>query len=224
MNSITCIIPFWNEENRLYNVLAEVIKVKSISQLICIDDGSSLDNSEYINKRYPNIELVRLNKNVGKSNAIKEGLKIATGNYILLLDADLRNLNYQEIEKCTNIVINTSNIDMLILRRINAPLLVKLTRGDILTTGERIIKKELLEKVLIYSKGWELESALNLFMHNNNKRVYWFPHSGVNTHLKWGFSNDIHYHKAKMKDIYHIGLLNLIKLFLFFGKDKFQLT
>jgi len=220
VNKVTCVIPFWNEGDRLYKVLDEVIKVKSLAQIICVDDASYKDKSNEIKKRYPNIQLIRLKNNVGKSEAIKEGMKFANGNYILLLDADLRNLKYQEIEKCVNAVINNIDIDMLILRRVKAPLFVKLTRGDILSTGERIIKKELLNEVLTHSKGWQLESALNIFMYKNNKKVYWLPHSGINTHFKWGFFTDIKYHKKKMNDIYHIGIFNFVKLFFLFGKTK----
>ena len=113
---------------------------------------------------------------------------------------------------------------MLILRRIKAPLFVKLTRGDILSTGERIIKKDLLLTVLNYTKGWELESKVNLFMFKNNKHVLWFPHSGINTHMKWGFLTDIKYHKKKMKDIFSIGLANQLKLLLFFGHKSINYT
>ena len=80
------------------------------------------------------MKFIRLNKNVGKSGAILEGLKQAKGNFILLLDADLRNLNHIEINNAIKAIGETSDVDMLILRRIKAPLLVKITRGDVLSS------------------------------------------------------------------------------------------
>ena len=56
----------------------------------------------------------------------------------------------------------------------------------------------------------------------NNKNVYWFPHSGINTHWKWGLSTDLKYHRKKIADIFSIGVINLLKLFLFFGKKEFS--
>ena len=58
-------------------------------------------------------------------------------------------------------------------------------------------------------------------MYTNKKDVFWFPHSGINTHWKWGFYKDLKYHQLKFKDIFSIGLTNLVKLFLFFGKRKY---
>lgn len=221
---VSCVIPFWNEGVRLYSVLNEVVKVKNLAEIICIDDASTDNTVKEINKHYPKIRFVRLNKNVGKSAAILNGLKYVTGQYVLLLDADLRNLNHSELEKAVEIIQHNPDIDMLILRRVKAPLFVKLTRGDILSTGERIVKKDLLLTVLNYTKGWELESKVNLFMFKNKKNVVWFPHSGINTHMKWGFKTDIKYHKKKMKDIFSIGLINQLKLLLFFGYKPFNIT
>jgi len=219
---VSCIIPFWNEDQRLFAVLDEVVKVQNLSETICVDDASDNDQSEKIKKSYPNIILIRLNKNVGKSHAILEGLKHAKGDFILLLDADLRNLNYIEINNAIKAIEETPIIDMLILRRVKAPLFVKITRGDVLSTGERIVKRQDLQKLLGgYIKGWELESKINLYMYNHKKKVFWVPHSGINTHWKWGWNVDLIYHKKKMSDIYSIGLINLIRLYLFFGKKKY---
>lgn len=221
---VSCVIPYWNEETRLYRVLNEVVKIKNLADVICIDDASNNNNVNAIKKRYPKIQFIRLNKNVGKSAAILYGLKYVTGKYVLLLDADLRNLKHSELENAVEIIHHYPDIDMLILRRVKAPLFVKLTRGDILATGERIVKKDLLLTVLNYTKGWELESKINLFMFKNYKNVVWFPHSGINTHMKWGFKTDIKYHKKKMKDIFSIGLINQLKLLLFFGYKPFKTT
>lgn len=221
-SKVSCIIPFWNEDRRLFTVLDEIVKVQGLSEIICVDDASDKDQSREIKKIYPNIKLIRLNKNVGKSGAILEGLKFTQSNNVLLLDADLRNLNHIEINKAVNAIHKNPDIDMLILRRIKAPFFVKVTRGDVLSTGERIVKREYLQKLLENSsKGWQLESKINLFMYKNKKRVFWISHSGINTHWKWGWDTDLKYHKKKMADIYSVGLINLIRLFLFFGKKKY---
>jgi len=223
--NVTCIIPFWNEDQRLLTVLNEVVKIKKLSEIICVDDASDKDRSDELNKKYPNVKFIRLNKNVGKSGAILEGLRHTKSNFILLLDADLRNLNFIEINNAIKAIEETPDIDMLILRRIKAPLFVKITRGDMLSTGERIVKKEYLQKLLEgSSKGWQLESKINLYMYSHKKKVLWVPHSGINTHWKWGWNVDLKYHKKKMSDIYSIGLINLIRLYLFFGRKKYILN
>ena len=222
---VSCIIPFWNEDERLFTVLDEVIKVKEFSEIICVDDASDKDQAEIIKNKYPNIRLIRLNKNVGKSGAILEGLRYTESDFILLLDADLRNLNNIEISNAVKVIQENPNIDMLVLRRIKAPLFVKIFRGDVLSTGERIVKKQYLQEILDKSNtGWQLESKINLYMYENKKTVYWTPHSGINTHWKWGLNTDLMYHKKKILDIYSIGIVNLIWLYLFFGKEEYKTT
>mgnify|MGYP001567832488 CR=1 FL=1 len=207
----------------MFSVLEEVVKVQKLSEIICVDDASYKDQSDEIKKSYPNIKLIRLNKNLGKSGAIFEGLKKAQGNFILLLDADLRNLNHNEIDNAIKAIEENPDIDMLILRRIKAPLFVKITRGDVLATGERIVKKKYLQEILNRSThSWQLESVINLYMYKHKKKVFWIPHSGINTHWKWGLKTDLKYHKRKLKDIFSIKLTNLIKLFLFFAKKEYS--
>lgn len=55
-------------------------------------------------------------------------------------------------------------------------------------------------------------------MFTNKLNVLWFPHSGINSHWKWVLKTDLKYHRIKIRDIFSIGLINLIKLFLLFGK------
>ena len=220
----SCIIPFWNEDQRLYVVLDEIIKCKSLLEIICVDDASDKDRSDEIRKFYPSIKLIRLDKNVGKTGAIYEGLKHSKGDFMLLLDADLRNLNYIEIDEAVSAMEQTTDIDMLILRRIKAPFFVKLNRGDVLTTGERILKKVDLEKILNSSiNGWQIESAINIYMYKSKKKVFWMPHSGINTHWKWGLLTDLKYHRKKLADIAFIRFINLLKLTLFFARKELKI-
>src|SRR5574338_1067736 len=158
----SCIIPFWNEGLFLFNVLDEVSRASHIDEIICVDDASENDSYREIQKRYPHIRLIRLEQNVGKTDAIREGLKIAEGYYILLIDADLQNLNHRDLDRAVRAVYRNPHIDMLILRRINADLLIKMYRADVLFTGERILRKDdLLEILDSPVKRWQLESVIN---------------------------------------------------------------
>jgi glycosyltransferase involved in cell wall biosynthesis len=220
---VTCIMPFYNEGSRLYSVLDEMVAVKNLAEIICVDDGSDDDMTSEIRKVYPQVKLVRLERNLGKSGAVREGLKYSKGDLILLFDADLRNVNHKEVEQAVEAIRKTNNIDMFILRRINAPFIIKLDRADVLFTGERILKKEDLEAVLQDSvKGWQLESAINMWMYRNEKQVYWFPHFGVNTFKpwKWGVLPGLRHDIKTFSDIISAaGFINLIKQILFFARQ-----
>jgi len=179
----SCIIPFYNEGTRISKVLNVLKDVIELSQIICVDDGSEDFNSVQLLLEHPNINLLRLEKNRGKTEAVKAGLKLVKNNYVLLLDADLDALNNQEISKAVKTITSQSNLDMIILRRVNAGIHSKLNRGDILYAGERILKSDDLKKILVKpAKSYQLEVLINKYMKDNQRKVYWMPSSARNTY------------------------------------------
>ncbi len=179
--SCTCVIPFYNEKERILSVLDVVTRIKHIDEIICVDDGSIDGTSDEIRKRYKHVRLLRLRKNAGKAFAIKQSLSIAKGDHILLLDADLSNLQKTEIERAIVNMRNNDEVDMIILRRRFDPWPSKIVRGDLLVSGERILKKDDLKKVFrrkIY--GYQIELAINYYMMDRKKHVFWMWHSGIN--------------------------------------------
>lgn len=178
----TCIIPFYNEEYRVFQVLEVVTEIKNIAQIICVDDGSDDDTADLIEQYYPQVKLIRLPYNQGKAAAIRHGLKFAKYENILLMDADLQSINKLEVEKAIRAIAHY-NLDMLILRRINAPWFVKFDRGDILLSGERIVKKKDLIKILNQEVNrYQVELAINLYMQKHKRNVRWMPWSATNTY------------------------------------------
>ncbi len=224
---ISCIIPFWNEGGNIFDVLDEVSAVKNLSEIICVDDASDDFNYSLIPVYYPGVKVIRLKKNLGKTGAVMEGLRYASGNYILLIDADLRNLNHLEIENAIDAFIYSRDLDMLILRRINAVFFVRLYRADVLFTGERILRKKDLETILLESdvSGWQLESAVNTWMFTNNKNVAWIAHSAVNTHkyMKWGLLKGFRLDFKTYADmVTAAGINNIVRQIMYFAKNELK--
>lgn len=224
---ISCIIPFWNEGRNLFNVLKEIVKVRNLSEIICVDDGSVDGNHHRIKRKYPEVKVIRLEKNRGKTGAVREGLKHAKGHHILLLDADLRNLKYREIENAVDAFTSVENIDMLILRRVNAILPVKIYRADVLFSGERLLRKPDLETILNGSSvnGWQLESAINTWMLANRKNVRWIAHSGINMQKydKWGLMTGLRLDLKTYRDmISATGFTNIVRQILFFARNELR--
>ena len=90
---ISIIIALYNEEKTIIEILKLVSKTKKNNydyEIIVINDGST-DNSLKLLEQNSNLynKLLNFVNNSGKGFAIKEGLKIATGNYIIFQDADL---------------------------------------------------------------------------------------------------------------------------------------
>ena len=94
---VSIIIPLLNEEEslgELYSKISEVADKNTLSYEICfVDDGStdkSLDVLKELRQDNKNIKILSFRKNYGKSAALSEGFKLAQGEYIITMDADLQ--------------------------------------------------------------------------------------------------------------------------------------
>ena len=88
---ISVIIPVYNEAKTVEEMIKRIEAVNIEKEIIVVNDGST-DGSSDILERLANegrIKLIKHNKNSGKGAAIKSGLKTATGEIIIIQDADL---------------------------------------------------------------------------------------------------------------------------------------
>ena len=94
---ISVVVPLYNEEESLPELVQWIDRVaneNSLSyEIILIDDGST-DNSwsvvEELKKRYAQIKGISFLRNYGKSAALYEGFKMAEGEVVFTMDADLQ--------------------------------------------------------------------------------------------------------------------------------------
>jgi glycosyltransferase involved in cell wall biosynthesis len=94
---VSIVIPLLNEEEslgELYSTISEIADKNNLSIEICfVDDGStdkSLDVLKELRQNNKNIKILSFRKNYGKSAALSEGFKLAQGEYIITMDADLQ--------------------------------------------------------------------------------------------------------------------------------------
>ena len=91
MQSLSIIIPVFNEEKTLLSILKklEILKSKCKLEIIIVNDGSK-DNSKEIIESNKNLysNAIHLMYNSGKGKAVIEGIKNCTHDYILIQDAD----------------------------------------------------------------------------------------------------------------------------------------
>lgn len=90
MMKLSVIIPAYNEIDTIEKILQKVKEVKIPKEIIVVDDGSTDGTKEYLENLKDNeIKFISYGKNVGKSYAVRTGIKNAIGDIIIIQDADL---------------------------------------------------------------------------------------------------------------------------------------
>ena len=137
---LSIVIPVFNEERTLAILVSAVEKVDLPleKEIIFVDDFSS-DGSRSILSEYGNKhKVIFLDKNQGKGAAVKRGFEAATGDIVLIQDADLE-YNPRDYRDLIKPIMNG--------------------KADVVY-GSRFLKSELHNK-LVYKRGYLFSRALN---------------------------------------------------------------
>ena len=153
---ISVIIPVYNSEKYLKECLDSVVnQTYNNLEIIIINDGST-DNSLQIIKSYKDSRIKLTNKdNGGVSSARNEGLKQATGEYVMFVDSDDYLTNNNVIAE---LIYNIDNSDLI-------------KYGHIVKKNNSLIKDDLINELKeVYCSG---ESFL-LDILNKKKDYGWY--------------------------------------------------
>jgi glycosyltransferase involved in cell wall biosynthesis len=95
VKSLSVVVPCFNEGGTIEAILARVFAANTLGlqlEIVAVDDGStdgSPDRVETIARSDARLRLVRHEQNRGKGAAIRSGIEAATGDVVLIQDADL---------------------------------------------------------------------------------------------------------------------------------------
>jgi len=141
---LSVVIPVYNELNTIGRILTRVAALPLNLELVIIDDFSTDGTREVLQKLegLPNVKVILKEKNAGKGAALRTGFEHATGDFIVVQDADLE--------------YNPADIPQLI-----QPLL----KGDAdIVYGSRFIGEEQQDESWVHRAGNAvLTQASNLF-------------------------------------------------------------
>jgi glycosyltransferase involved in cell wall biosynthesis len=181
-NRICAVIPFYNEETHLQDVVNKVLKY--VDKVILVNDGST-DNSIKLVEKTDRIIIISHNANLGKGSALKTGfeqsIKIKS-EITITIDADNQHDPTfipelaKKIEQFDCVIGNRikTKSSMPIHRRLSNYLTSKIlsikTGFNILDSqsGFRAFKTKILFNILPHYSGFEAESEMIVKISKNN--------------------------------------------------------
>ncbi len=180
---ISAIVPTYNEELNMGEVLDVLKKTEILDEIILVDDGSTdktlavMEKAAGVDRR---IHIVRHEKNLGKGQAIFSGWVTTSAPILLLLDADLKSLTPAHIGQLLEPVL-----------RHKADMTLGIFQGGHLSTdlshwltpfltGQRGIRSKILNFISPEAaSGYGFEVALTIAARRHGFRSKWVPLKGV---------------------------------------------
>jgi glycosyltransferase involved in cell wall biosynthesis len=93
MPTLSVVIPAFNEERFIATLVGQVLAVPletiGVDREVIVVDDCSTDRTSAIVRGIPGVRLFRLERNSGKGAAVREGIAHASGEYLIIQDADL---------------------------------------------------------------------------------------------------------------------------------------
>jgi glycosyltransferase involved in cell wall biosynthesis len=142
---VSVIIPAYNEEKTIADVIMPIKKVPAVTEIIVVSDGSVDRTAEVAKEAGATVIVSEINK--GKGGAMMLGVEHASQDVILFLDADLIGLTPTHIQQLIEPVLN-KRVEMAVgifehgrlatdMAQLVAPFL----------SGQRALTKSLLKRV-----------------------------------------------------------------------------
>ena len=180
MSKLSVVIPSFNEAENVENLVERIHKaLNGISYEIIFVDDSTDNTPEVINdviKKNPNVRLKHRTGKKGLSSAVIEGFKMAKGDYIAVMDADLQHppeilhSMYKCLESGADICIPSRFVPdgsdgglgpyrkfvSLIARYIGKILLPSLRTITDPTSGLFMFRREVIQDADLQPIGWKI--------------------------------------------------------------------
>lgn len=191
---LSVIIPVYNEIQTIEEILRRVKAVNLAEEIVIVDDGSRDGTREYLaGVNDPLVRVILHEKNQGKGAAVRTGITAATGDVLLIQDADLEYdpreypVLLRPIEEGIADVVYGSRFlgggrrPILYWNMVANKLLTFMTNilyNNILSdmeTGYKVFKKEAVKEITIHARRFDFEPEFTAKILKRHIRIYEVP-------------------------------------------------
>jgi glycosyltransferase involved in cell wall biosynthesis len=157
---VAAIVPAYNEEATLAEVLSVLKAAPAIDEILVVSDGST-DNTVEI-ARSLGLRTIHLRENQGKGRAMAIGVAHADADVLLFVDGDILNLTSSLLDQLVQpVLVGTSDMNVGIRHR-GAVIDSFHRRTGPLLSGIRCLRREVFEAVPeSHLEGFAIETGLN---------------------------------------------------------------
>jgi glycosyltransferase involved in cell wall biosynthesis len=195
MNKLSIIMPVYNEEATIDEILKRVYEMKLPgweNEIFVIDDGSGDRTKALLKKWEKKVDVTYKTKNEGKGSAVSIGFTKATGDIILIQDADLE---YSPSDYPTLLApFANEQVDVVYGSRFLGPHLSTMfvyaqgnkfvtlvtnilfnTNITDMETGFKVMRRHVIEDMIIHAKRFDMEPEITVKILKKGYQIYEVP-------------------------------------------------
>lgn len=195
MNKLSIIVPVYNEEHTIHQILERISSVSLpgwSKEIIVVDDGSADKTKQILKHWEKKVHVIYKDKNEGKGSALSLGFQKATGDIILVQDADLE---YSPDDYPVLLApFNNTHVDVVYGSRFLGPhlstmflyaqgnkfvtLMTNLLFNTNITdmeTGYKVFRRYVLDGMTIHAKRFDVEPELTVKALKKGYQIYEVP-------------------------------------------------
>ena len=190
--SCAVIIPAFNEAGRVGRMIELAQRSMLFSEVVVVDDGSTDATSAEAEKR--GARVLRHSVNSGKARALKTGIDATSAPVLCFIDADLLDVSVEHLAALVQPVVRGSQQATLGVFEGGRLLTGAAQKIAPMISGQRCLRRELLEGFNDWGSGYGIETALNAYLLSSGVKqhiVYWKGAAQVMKEEKWGFLTGI---------------------------------
>jgi len=195
---LSVIVPVYNEQATAKRLLDKLKKVKQVSEIVIVDDGSTDKTPQILKQQAKTSKKIKLFKqqNQGKGSAVRLGLTKVTGNWVLIQDGDLEYdpidipnlisyLDREGVEVVYGSRFLGPHSNLLFWHRVGNHLLngvVNILFDSTLSDMEtcyKLVPTKLLKDLKIQANGFDLEPEITCKILKRNIKIFEVPISYV---------------------------------------------